>query len=59
MRILSEEQFSNCNQENDEKSRYRENIRGVFEKDLRIGDSLIEQVKNIRDTIKAFSESIN
>ena len=59
MRILTEEQFSNCNQENDEKSRYRENIRGVFEKDLRVGDSLIEQVKNIRDTIKAFNESIN
>ena len=59
MRILTEEQFSNCNQENDEKSRYRENIRGVFEKDPRAGDSLNEQVKNIRDTIKAHNESIN
>ena len=59
MRILTEEQSSNRNQENDENSRYRENIRGVFKKDPRARNSLIEQVKNIRDTIKAHNESIN
>ena len=59
MRILTEEQFSNRSQENDEKSRYRENIRRVFEKDLRAGNSLIEQFKNIRGSIKAHNESTN
>ena len=59
MRIFTEEQSSNRNQENDENSRYRENIRGVFKKDPRARNSLIEQVKNIRDTIKAHNESIN
>ena len=59
MRILTEEQSSNRSQENDEKSRYRENIRRVFEKDLRAGNSLIEQFKNIRGIIKAHNESTN
>ena len=53
MRILTEEQFSNRSQENEE------NIRRVFEKDLRAGNSLIEQFKNIRGSIKAHNESTN
>ena len=48
IRILSQEQLSNHGQENDENSRNRKNIRGVFEKDQRVGNSLIEPVKNIR-----------
>ena len=41
------------------KSRHQENIRGVFEKDPRAGNSLVKQVKNMRDTIKAHNESTN
>ena len=49
IRILSQEQLSNHGQDNDESSRYRKNIWGLFEKDQRVGNSLIEQVKNIRE----------
>ena len=59
MWIFTEEQFSNRGQANGEKSRCKENIRGVFEKDPRAGNSLIEQVKNIKDTTKAHNESTN
>ena len=34
-------------------------MRGVFEKDPRAGNSLIEQVKNITDSIKAYNVSVN
>ena len=59
VRILTQEQLSNCGQENDERSRYRKNIQGVFEKDPRAGNSLVEQDKNIRDSIKAHNVSVN
>ena len=52
VRILTQEQLSNRGQENDERSRYRKKIRRVFEKDTRAGNSLIEQVNNIRDSSK-------
>ena len=59
VRILTQEQLSNHGQENYEKGRYRKNIRGVFEKDPRAGNSLMKQVKNIRDSIKAHKKSAN
>ena len=59
VRILTQEQFSNRGQQNDERSRYKKSIRGVFEKDPRAGNSLIEQVKNITDSIKAYNVSVN
>ena len=59
VRILTQEQLSKHDQENDEGSRYRKNIQGIFEKDLRAGNSLIEQIKNIRVSIKAHNISVN
>ena len=69
IRILTQEQLSNkeesssrtklSSQENDERSRYRKHIQGLFEKDPRAWNSLIGQVKNIRDSIKAHNVSVN
>ena len=59
VRVLTQEQLSNRGQENDERIRYRKNIQGVFEKDPRAGNSLVEQDKNIRDSIKAHNVSVN
>ena len=59
VRILTQEQLSKHDQENDEGSRYRKNIQGIFEKDLRARNSLIEQIKNIRVSIKTHNISVN
>ena len=44
---------------NIDRSRYRKNIQGVFEKDPRAKNSLIEQVKNIAASTKAHNVSVN